>query len=164
MLEILFDSSPHYNERPDGIVPTMVVIHYTDTSSLRETLTIFHGPDAQVSCHYLIDEDGTIYQMVADDKRAWHAGVSAWQREENLNNCSIGIELQNGGRQYQHKHGEWPPYPHAQIGALKKLLQHLQSTYHIPSDRIIGHADIAPGRKEDPGPHFPWDHVKKALS
>ena len=151
--------SPNFNDRPDGEAINCIVLHYTDFLTLKESLDCLTDPLSKVSAHYLVDEDGTIYQLVADEKRAWHAGVSQWRGHNNVNNISIGIELQNGGMTYKEKCGEWPPYPAAQMQALAELAHDLQVRISMPTEHIVGHNDIAPTRKIDPGPHFDWDDL-----
>ena len=155
--------SPNFNDRPEGVSINCIVIHYTDFLTVEESLACLTVPSSNVSSHYLIDEDGTIYQLVPDDKRAWHAGVSHWNGRDNVNHNSIGIELQNGGMTYKDKFGEWPPYPGAQMDALAELVHDLQVKFSIPTEHIVGHNDIAPTRKIDPGPHFNWDDLRDRL-
>ncbi|MEZ5997610.1 MAG: N-acetylmuramoyl-L-alanine amidase [Hyphomonas sp.] len=119
-------------------------------------------PDAKVSSHYMIWEDGRIDQLVAEDRRAWHAGVSSWQGDEDLNSRSIGIEIVNGGHDVPLPDGNLPPYPLPQIHALIELVHMIFANHDIPQTRIVGHSDIAPGRKQDPGEHFPWERMARA--
>jgi N-acetylmuramoyl-L-alanine amidase len=151
-MNIIHAPSPHFNERPTGI--DTVIIHYTDMSSAEAALAWLRNPSSKVSAHYLIDEGGTVYRMVNEDKRAWHAGESYWQGRTNLNDCSIGIELANPG----HSHG-YTPFPEAQIESLIKLCLDLKTRWNIPSSRILGHSDIAPSRKQDPGHLLPWKRL-----
>ncbi len=161
MLKITPYPSPNFNDRPDDSVIDCVVIHYTDVATMEETLQILTDPKREVSSHYAIDEDGTIYQLVADENRAWHAGPSTFEGQDNVNHFSIGIELQNGGYHAGYAlTGVWPPFPDAQIEALKQLLKVLVAKFSIPPSRIIGHEEIAPGRKIDPGPAFPWKKIR----
>ncbi|MES2252890.1 MAG: N-acetylmuramoyl-L-alanine amidase [Pseudomonadota bacterium] len=155
--------SPNFNERPNDGIINCIVIHYTDFMTMKESLDCLTDPNSNVSSHYLINDDGMIYQLVADDKRAWHAGISCWCGHENINNNSIGIELQNGGMTYKKQFGEWPPYPDVQMHALADLVHDLQIRFSIPANQIIGHSDIAPTRKIDPGPHFNWDDLRERL-
>jgi N-acetylmuramoyl-L-alanine amidase len=153
--------SPNFNDRPVGTVINTVVLHYTDLENSKVSLNILCDPKAEVSSHYLIDVDGTINQLVADEKRAWHAGVSQWRGRDNVNNFSIGIELQNPGYNYFLKYGHWDPYPLPLMGSLVELLRDLTSKYPINPLDIIGHNDVAPDRKRDPGPHFDWQWLAK---
>jgi N-acetylmuramoyl-L-alanine amidase len=141
---------PHFNDRALPI--DSIIIHYTDMPRVEETLAWFANHKSQVSCHYLICEKGQIYQLVDDEKRAWHAGESYWQGCTDINSCSLGIELANPG----HSHG-YIPFPEAQIKSLIELCHSLVNTWTISPTRILGHSDIAPRRKQDPGHLFPWD-------
>ncbi|WP_032112736.1 N-acetylmuramoyl-L-alanine amidase [Candidatus Paracaedibacter symbiosus] len=143
--------SPNFNDRPSDKELDLIVIHYTSMQLVNEALTRLCDPTAAVSSHYLIESNGTLHHLVDDTKRAWHAGVSFWQGERDINGISIGIELDNGGHDF-----DLPFYPACQIEALLSLLTDLVQKYHIPKERIIGHSDIAPTRKRDPGEHFPW--------
>lgn len=156
--------SPNFNDRPEGESINCIVIHYTDYFVFEEFLACRLDPASKLSAHYLIDDDGTIYQLVADKKRAWHAGVSHWNGRDNVNNNSIGIELQNGGMTYKKQFGDWPPYPDVQMQALAELVHDLQNRFSIQSEHIIGHNDVAPTRRIDPGPHFNWDDLRGRLA
>jgi N-acetylmuramoyl-L-alanine amidase len=137
--------SPNYGPRR----ATLIVLHYTQQGSVQEALhTLRTGnADGPVSAHYLIGRDGKIYQLVAEARRAWHAGDSFWDGEGDVNSRSIGIEIDNDGQS---------PFPQPQIDALLKLLADITSRLGIPRTNIVGHADIAPTRKDDPGVWFPW--------
>ncbi len=136
-----------------------IIVHYTAANLMR---SLYLLTKTNVSSHYLISEDGTIYQLVNDEKRAWHAGVSEWQGRNSLNNSSIGIELVNlGYKETPQKTRVWYSYPDAQIKSLKILLKELQKRYDIPTKNILGHSDVAPQRKSDPGPLFPWRELAK---
>lgn len=156
--------SPNFNNRPEGTSIDYIVLHYTDFLTVKESLDCLISPSSNVSAHYLIDNDGTIYQLVHDEKRAWHAGVSHWQGKDNINHYSIGIELQNGGMIYKNIYGDWQPYPDGQMESLAELLLDLQRRFNIPTKNIIGHSEIAPGRKIDPGPHFNWSDLYARLT
>lgn len=140
---------PYFDERNAKI--DMIVIHCL-THDVKGAIESFHSH--KVSSHYLIDENGKIYQFVDDDKRAWHAGKSYWKGKENLNHNSIGIELCS-------KSFGQDIYPPAQISALIRLCQRLKRKYHIKKERILGHSDIAPTRKADPGKAFPWRYLAR---
>ena len=135
--------SPNVDERRVAFV----VIHYTGDDSAVNALRTLTSREAQVSAHYLIGRDGGIVQLVDERARAWHAGDSRWGTTTDLNSASIGIELDNNGRE---------PYPPTQIDALLRLLADLRQRHRLPAASFLGHADIAPGRKIDPGPLFPW--------
>jgi N-acetylmuramoyl-L-alanine amidase len=132
--------------------PQLVVIHYTEQESVARSLATLRTRNAggRVSAHYLIGRDGRIYQLVSDRYRAWHAGAGSWGTIHELNSASIGIELDNNGRE---------PFPEAQIEALLRLLEDLAARHRLPKSAVIGHSDLAPGRKIDPGPLFPWKRL-----
>jgi N-acetylmuramoyl-L-alanine amidase len=153
-MKITQTPSPNFNKRPLSI--DSIIIHYTDMVSAEAALAWLINPISQVSAHYLIEESGQIYHMVGEEQRAWHAGESYWQGRSNLNDCSIGIELANPG----HSHG-YTPFPEAQISALVSLCLKIKKRWNIPKDRILGHSDIAPKRKQDPGHLFPWELLAK---
>lgn len=132
--------------------PHFVIIHHTAQTNCSQTLNTFTQPERQVSAHYVICKDGTVYHMLNDYLRAWHAGVSRWGQVEDVNSVSIGIELDNNGAE---------PFVDVQIKALLALLKKLKSTYNIPTANFIGHADIAPARKQDPNVLFPWELLAK---
>ena len=113
-------------------------------------------PEAKVSSHYLVFEDGRIARMVPEDLRAWHAGVGAWQGDEDLNSRSIGIEIVNRGHEFRLEDGSLEPFSEVQIQSVIALCKSILDRYPIPPQRVVGHSDIAPDRKEDPGEHFPW--------
>ena len=133
-----------------------LIIHYTGMQSMRASIKRLVSTKHKVSCHYLISRAGKIFQMVEDNKVAWHAGKSKWGKLENLNNNSIGIELVNNG----HKFG-YQKFSGRQINALVKLCIKLKKKYKIKNRFILGHSDIAPLRKSDPGEKFPWFQLKK---
>ncbi len=134
----------------------MLVLHYTGMTSEGEALQWLCNPVSQVSAHYFVFEDGRVLQMVPELRRAWHAGHAMWNGETDLNSCSIGIEIANAG----HPAG-LPPYPEAQIRSVIALSKDLVTRWRIPAERVLGHSDIAPGRKLDPGEVFPWDELQR---
>jgi N-acetylmuramoyl-L-alanine amidase len=127
--------------------PNFVIIHHTAQNSCAQTLRTFTLPRTQVSAHYVICKDGTVHHMLNDYLRAWQAGRSSWGNDKDINSSSIGIELDNNG---------FEPFPAAQINSLLTVLDTLKSKYHLPAANFIGHADIAPTRKNDPNVNFPW--------
>ncbi|MGY6634056.1 MAG: N-acetylmuramoyl-L-alanine amidase [Alkalilacustris sp.] len=131
----------------------MVVLHYTDMDSTAAALDRLCDPAAEVSAHYLIDEDGTIVRLVHEAQRAWHAGAGAWGGITDVNSRSIGIELANPGDR---------PFAAAQMRALVGLLDDVLSRWSIPPERVIGHACMAPLRKRDPGPRFDWRRLARS--
>jgi N-acetylmuramoyl-L-alanine amidase len=130
--------------------PNFVVIHHTAQKSCEQTLNTFTTVKSQVSAHYVICKDGTVHHMVNDLLRAWHGGAAKWGSLTDLNSASIGIELDNNGAE---------PFPEAQIGSLLRVLAALKKTHGIPVANFIGHADIAPRRKNDPNAFFPWKQL-----
>ena len=159
-MDIILSPSPNFDDRKHAV--DMLVLHYTGMKTGQAAFDQLRNPDAKVSSHYLLWEDGRVDQMVAEDRRAWHAGVSSWQGDEDLNSRSIGIEIVNGGHDFPQPDGSLPPYPEAQIGALIELCRMILTTHDIPQTRIVGHSDIAPLRKQDPGEHFPWERLAQA--
>lgn len=148
--------SPNFGARRQGARPDMVILHYTGMESAEAAAERLCDPGAEVSAHYLIDIDGTVLAMVAEDQRAWHAGVSAWGTVQDVNSRSIGIELANPG----HFHG-YPPFPEPQMAALSALLQGILGRWSIPPERVLGHGCVSPGRKIDPGEKFDWRRLAR---
>jgi N-acetylmuramoyl-L-alanine amidase len=138
-----WQGSPNFNERK----PNFVVIHHTSDDSVEQALRTLTNALRSVSAHYLIARDGEIIQLVDERARAWHAGESKWGAETDLNSASLGIELDNNGRE---------PFPDAQISSLLRLLADIRQRHHIPAANFLGHADVAPRRKADPSRYFPW--------
>lgn len=146
--------SPNCNERALPI--SMVVLHYTGMRSADEALARLCDEEAQVSAHYMIDEDGTVTALVPEEKRAWHAGRSYWRGITDVNSASIGIELVNPGHEFGYR-----PFPRAQMDALLPLLAEIVKRHDVPRANVVGHSDVAPARKEDPGELFDWDLLAK---
>lgn len=144
--------SPNFDERKDGAKPELIVLHYTSMESTEAALEKLTDPASKVSCHYLIDEKGNIFQLVDEDKRAWHAGVSSWMGKDDVNSRSIGIEISNRDDQ---------PYTKEQIFSLALLCKDLMFRHKIPAENVVGHSDVAPDRKQDPGAHFPWKKLSR---
>ena len=149
--------SPNHDARPDGAAIDMVVLHYTGMQSGEAALARLCDPAAKVSAHYTVDEDGTVYAMVPEERRAWHAGVSFWAGEANVNARSIGIELVNPGHEFGYR-----AFPSAQIKSLVALAHQILARHPIPAARVLGHSDVAPARKDDPGELFPWAKLAEA--
>lgn len=143
--------SPNIGVRADGTTIDLLVLHYTEMESGKGAEDWLCNPESQVSCHYVLHEDGAVVQLVAERDRAWHAGKGSWQGREDVNSRSVGIEIVNGG----HRYG-LPPYPDAQIEALIALCRGILARHAIAPWNIVAHSDIAPERKRDPGEHFPW--------
>ena len=165
----------------------MLVLHYTDGPSLDECVAIFRDPDRRVSCHYIVGLDGTLLQMVRDEDCAWHCGTSSWRGREGCNRRSLGIEIVNWGRlkkengsffcwpeDFSTPYGGpppiaaegdwWTPYPAGQVEQVVSLSGHLVERHKIPLDNVVRHSDIAPDRKIDPGPAFPWVEFKDSMA
>ena len=149
--------SPNYNDRLPGIPLDMLVIHYTGMKSGEEAKARLCDPKFEVSAHYLIEEDGTVHRLVDEDKRAWHAGVAWWRGGFDVNGHSIGIELVNPGHEFGYK-----AFPEAQMLALTNLSKAILSRHHICPQNVVGHSDIAPRRKLDPGELFDWQALAKS--
>jgi N-acetylmuramoyl-L-alanine amidase len=147
--------SPNFNDRTGPI--RFVVLHYTGMETGALALERMCDPAAQVSAHYMVEEDGRVFRLVAEDRRAWHAGVSSWLGESDINSASVGIEIVNGG----HDFGS-PDFPDVQIEAVIELVGAVMSRHGISARDVIGHSDIAPGRKQDPGEKFPWQRLAEA--
>jgi len=148
--------SPNFDNRACAI--SHIILHYTDMADCDAALARLCDPAAKVSAHYLIRRDGHIFHLVDEVVRAWHAGVSYWSGEVDMNSASIGIELDHDG----HKDGKMEAFPEAQMAALITLLQEVTARHSIAPQNILGHSDIAPGRKIDPGEAFDWAALHKA--
>jgi N-acetylmuramoyl-L-alanine amidase len=154
---VLARPSPNWNERPAGAVPDMLILHYTGMRDAPGALARLCDPAAAVSAHWLIDEDGTVWRLVDESRRAWHAGLSAWAGRANLNDVSIGIELVNPGHEFGYR-----PFPEAQMAACVELCRAILARWPIPPRRVLAHADVAPARKQDPGEMFDWRCLARA--
>ena len=132
----------------------MLVLHYTGMESAQGAVARLSDPLSKVSAHYVVDEDGSILRLVAEERRAWHAGRGAWQGETDCNAASIGIEIVNPGHEFGYR-----DFPEAQIDAVIRLIGDIRTRWTIPDARIIGHSDLAPERKQDPGERFPWKRL-----
>lgn len=144
--------SPNWNERKLPV--SMVVLHYTGMPTAEEALERMCDPAAEVSAHYMIDEDGTVISLVPEHKRAWHAGRAYWRGITDVNSASIGIELVNPGHEWGYR-----PFSAAQMDALLPLLADIKNRHDIPRANVVGHSDIAPARKDDPGELFDWGRL-----
>ena len=150
-MQIIDLPSPNHGPRRDDARVDMLVVHYTDTRDAEEALAILTDPVAEVSSHYLVDEDGTIHRLVAEDRRAWHAGIGFWRGHTDVNSRSIGIELVNPGLRYGYR-----PFAERQMDAFAELALDILARNPIPPRNVVGHSDIAPDRKLDPGELFDW--------
>jgi N-acetylmuramoyl-L-alanine amidase len=147
--------SPNFDERHTP--PDMAVLHYTGMPTGEAALARLRDPEAKVSAHYLVEEDGRVFRLVPEERRAWHAGKSFWKGETNINGRSIGIEIVNPGHEFGYR-----AFPDAQIEAVIALLDEIRGRWTIENARIVGHSDVAPSRKEDPGELFPWKRLAEA--
>lgn len=146
-----FMLSPNIEPRRDNREPDMLILHYTGMDDAMRACSWLCNPQSKVSCHYLIDEQGMIFQMVDEGMRAWHAGISSWKGEADINSCSLGIEIQNPG----HTAG-YPDFPPQQMLAVIALCKDVMTRHEVRAERVLAHSDIAPGRKIDPGEKFDW--------
>nr|WP_137676388.1 N-acetylmuramoyl-L-alanine amidase [Parerythrobacter lutipelagi] len=144
--------SPNFNER--SLPVSMVVLHYTEMKPVETALERLCDPEASVSAHYLITEEGEVVRLVAEEKRAWHAGLSYWRGHKDVNSASIGIELDHPGHELGYRE-----FSEAQIDALVPLLHRIVKEHDIPRANVVAHSDVAPARKIDPGELFPWDRL-----
>ena len=149
-------TSPNFNDRREGQKPSMVILHYTGTPTAQEAEDMYMMSD-KVSPHYMIYGDGSVTQFVAEDKRAWHAGISSWGRIDDINSASIGIEIWNSGHEYLKE-----DFLSEQITAVIDLVRGIKERHDIPDYNILAQSDVAPGRKIDPGEKFPWHKLAKA--
>jgi N-acetylmuramoyl-L-alanine amidase len=149
--------SPNADDRPPGCAVDTLILHYTGMPTAAEALDRLSDPAAKVSAHYLIDEDGDVVQLVPEERRAWHAGVSSWAGRERLNDCSIGIELVNPGHDWGYR-----PFTQAQYDACAALCRAILTRWPIPACRVLAHSDVAPARKRDPGELFDWARLAAA--
>lgn len=156
-MNIIERPSPNFNERVGEGVPDILIMHYTGMQTCEAAVARLTSAEARVSSHYTVDEDGTIYRHVAEEMRAWHAGVSHWRGATDINSRSVGIEIVNPGHEFGYR-----AFPEAQIAAVIALSQGIVSRHAIPLRNVIGHSDIAPGRKTDPGELFPWQRFAAA--
>jgi len=143
--------SPNHNERPPGTPIDMLVLHYTGMQTAQAALDRLRDPVPAVSSHYVVDEDGTVFRLVDETRRAWHAGASFWRGHTGLNDRSVGIEIVNPGHEWGYR-----PFPVLQLAAVCDLCLSILSRHPIPARNVIAHSDIAPDRKQDPGELFDW--------
>jgi N-acetylmuramoyl-L-alanine amidase len=150
---VVSDVVPSVNcgQRLDGRVPDMILLHYTGMLDAEAALRRLCSADSKVSSHYVVFEDGRITQCVPESERAWHAGVSYWDGETDINSCSIGIEIANPGHEFG-----YPDFPSRQVAAVITLCRGIIARRNVRADRVLAHSDVAPSRKQDPGEKFPW--------
>jgi N-acetylmuramoyl-L-alanine amidase len=149
--------SPNHDARPPGARVDILLLHYTGMMNGEAALARLADPAAKVSAHYLVEEDGRVFRLVDESRRAWHAGLSCWRGERDINARSIGIELVNPGHEFGYR-----GFPEAQMAALLKLAGDILGRHRIPSARVLGHADVAPTRRQDPGELFDWPRLAAA--
>jgi len=149
--------SPNHGPRADGARVELLILHYTGMPTVRHALDRLCDPAAQVSAHYTVDEDGTVYAHVPEERRAWHAGVSSWRGQADVNSRSIGVEIVNPGHEFGYR-----PFPAAQMDAVEGLCRAIVARHGIRPADVLGHSDVAPARKEDPGELFDWPRLARA--
>ena len=155
-MEFIEAPSPNFGPRPKG-PPHILVLHYTGMQSGEAALARMRDPAAEVSAHYMVEEDGRVFRLVPEERRAWHAGKSSWRGETDVNSASIGIEIVNPGHEFGYR-----PFPEAQVTAVFALVADIRSRWTIEDVDVVGHSDVAPDRKEDPGELFPWKRLAEA--
>lgn len=153
-MTIIDNPSPNFDDR--SLPVSMIVLHYTGMQSAEAAIARLTDPEAKVSAHYLVAEDGTVLRMVAEDKRAWHAGKSHWRDIDDVNGASIGIEIVNPGHEFGYR-----PFADEQVDAVIRLVADIKDRYAITRGNVVGHSDIAPARKQDPGELFPWGKLAR---
>lgn len=152
-----FIEAPSPNFEPRKTPPDMIVLHYTGMPTGEGALARLRDPEARVSSHYLVEEDGRVFRLVPEERRAWHAGLSSWKGETDINGRSIGIEIVNPGHEFGYR-----PFPEAQVAAVIELVSDIRTRWKVEDGYIVGHSDVAPDRKDDPGELFPWKRLAEA--
>lgn len=147
--------SPSFDARTAP--PSILVLHYTGMKTGEEAIARLRDPEARVSSHYVVEEDGRVFRLVDEARRAWHAGVSYWRGRRNVNADSIGIEIVNPGHEWGYR-----AFPEAQVAAVTELVADIRTRWTIEDRDIVGHSDVAPTRKDDPGELFPWKRLAEA--
>lgn len=156
-MNIIDAASPNFDERARPI--SMIVLHYTGMQDADSAIARLRDPEAEnrVSAHYVVAEDGTVLRLVPEDKRAWHAGLASWRDiPSDINSASVGIEIVNPGHEFGYR-----PFPDEQIASVVQLVMQIKDRYQITRGNIVGHSDIAPQRKRDPGELFPWSKLAR---
>jgi N-acetylmuramoyl-L-alanine amidase len=154
-MELIEAPSPNFDARTGP--PDMIVLHYTGMRTGRVAIDRLRDPEAKVSAHYVVEEEGRVLRLVPEERRAWHAGVSFWKGRTNLNGVSIGVEIVNPGHEFGYR-----PFPEAQVAAVIALMDDIRGRWTIEDNMIVGHSDVAPDRKADPGELFPWKRLAQA--
>ncbi|HEX5380502.1 MAG TPA: N-acetylmuramoyl-L-alanine amidase [Phenylobacterium sp.] len=147
--------SPNFEARKTP--PDMIVLHYTGMPTGEGALARLRDPASKVSAHYVVEEDGRVFRLVPEERRAWHAGLSSWKGETDINGRSIGVEIVNPGHEFGYR-----AFPEAQVAAVIALLADIRDRWSVADGFIVGHSDVAPDRKEDPGELFPWKRLAEA--
>ncbi|MFA5968531.1 MAG: N-acetylmuramoyl-L-alanine amidase [Sphingomonas sp.] len=153
-MTVIDTPSPNFDDRALPI--SMIVLHYTGMQDAESAIDRLRDPEAKVSAHYVVAEDGTVLRLVAEEKRAWHAGKSHWRHIDDVNSASVGIEIVNPGHEFGYR-----PFPDEQVDAVIRLVHGIKDRYEITRGNIVGHSDIAPMRKRDPGELFPWSRLAR---
>jgi len=153
-MQVIDAPSPNFDDRSLPI--SMIVLHYTGMETGEAAIERLRDPAAKVSSHYLVAEDGTVLRLVDEDKRAWHAGRSHWRGVKDINSASVGIEIVNPGHEFGYR-----PFPDEQVAAVIRLVHEIKDRYDITRGNVVGHSDIAPARKQDPGELFPWGKLAR---
>jgi N-acetylmuramoyl-L-alanine amidase len=156
-LQAIERSSPNHGPRPESVRIEMLVLHYTGMTTAAAALERLCDSDARVSAHYVVEENGVIWRLVPENRRAFHAGISCWEGERDLNAVSLGIEIVNPGHEWGYR-----PFPEIQMASVEALCGDLVVRHSIPPHRVVGHSDIAPERKSDPGELFDWARLARA--
>ncbi|WP_323037454.1 N-acetylmuramoyl-L-alanine amidase [Pararhodobacter sp.] len=151
-MAVIWHPSPNFGPRRNGETPSLVVLHFTEMTSAKAALDRLCSPAAEVSAHYLIGRDGTVWKLVDEERRAWHAGAGVWRGQDDVNSRSIGIELDNDGAS---------PFAAPLMRALEALLGDIRTRWAIPATGVIAHSDMAPDRKIDPGARFDWRRLAR---
>ncbi|MGE0223949.1 MAG: N-acetylmuramoyl-L-alanine amidase [Acetobacteraceae bacterium] len=157
MLSIRDLPSPNQDDRPDGMPIDMLILHYTGMKTGQEAIDRLRDPEAQVSSHYVVEEDGSVFRLVPEERRAWHAGVSHWRGHAALNGRSIGIEIVNPGHEWGYR-----DFPVLQLASVCDLCLSILSRHPIPPRNVVGHSDVSPDRKQDPGERFEWEALARS--
>jgi N-acetylmuramoyl-L-alanine amidase len=153
-MTMIWTPSPNFGERTLPV--SILVLHYTGMQSGAAAIEWLANPQSKVSAHYVVDEDGQLVHMVREEQRAQHAGLSHWRGITDVNSASIGIEIVNPGHEFGYR-----PFPQEQMDAVTRLVAEIVGTYGIEPRNVVGHSDVAPARKEDPGELFDWERLAK---
>jgi len=154
-MTIIEAASPNFDARVRP--PDMILLHYTGMPTGEAAIARLRDPAAKVSAHYVVEEDGRVFALVPEERRAWHAGKSFWKGERDINGASVGVEIVNPGHEFGYR-----PFPDVQVEAVIALVAEIRGRWSVPDARILGHADVAPDRKEDAGELFPWKRLAEA--